>query len=582
MATASQQDWRLRPVDPAIVDGIAAATSLSPVMARVLAARGVAPNVAIDHLQPSLRKSLVDPSGLDGMDALAKRLAAAVRDGETIGIFGDYDVDGTTAAAILALYFRRIGAAFAVHLPDRLTEGYGPSVGAMEQLQARGASVVVTVDCGAAAHDVVDAASDLGLDMVVIDHHLMDDEGPAKAIAVVNPQKPSDASGLTNLSAAGLAFMAVVALNRSLRNAGYFAAATPEPDLKSFLDLAGLGLVCDVMSMTGLARVIVAQGLKALAAPIGNLGLKALADAAGAKTPYSSYTFGFQLGPRINAAGRVGHAQQAFELLTTEDPDRRIELANRLHEMNASRQAIESQVQTEAIAQIETSGRRDDPVIVVAGEGWHPGVVGIVAGRLKDKYARPTLVIGLDNGVGKGSGRSLSGVDLGGAIVAARQAGVLVAGGGHEMAAGLTVDADKIDALRDFLAPRLAPFVHAAINNRRRSIDAVIAASSVSRRFVDDIAQAGPFGPDNPEPIFVIRDLSIASVRPVGVNHLSVNFIDGGGQSVRAIAFRAIGERLGDILSNAPAVHVAGRVSADDWRGGDAAQLQIVDAMPAE
>ena len=576
---ASGRRWRLRAADPREALAIAQTAGLDPVLARILAARGVAAADVAGYLAPSMRESMPDPFVLKDMDRAAERLARAVADGETIGVFGDYDVDGTTAAAILKLYFDAVGAKTLIYLPDRIAEGYGPSVEAFRQLAAEGAGVIVTVDCGATAHEPVEQAAADGVNIVVFDHHQMSGPPPAGATAVVNPNRQDDISGLGGLSAAGVAFMAAVALNRALREAGFFRDR-PEPSLLGLLDLAALGLVCDVMPITGLTRVMVAQGLKVLGGE-GNPGLKALGERAGVKGAPNAYHLGFLLGPRINAAGRIGHARLAFELLTTNDSARRRDLAARLHLMNAERQEIEADVQAAALRDIETNQRHADDVIVTAGAGWHPGVIGIVAGRLKEIYDRPVIVIGVDGDVGKGSGRSIAGVDLGAAIGAAKDDGVLSAGGGHAMAAGLTIEAAHIDALRRRLNAGLAGDVARARENRMLDIDAVIGPTAVSKRFAELIATAGPYGPGNPEPAFALLNMRAAYLKTVGKGHLSLSLVSETGETVRAIAFRAAGEPLGEVLASGRRLHAAGKIRADDWRGGDAGQLQISDAAPA-
>ena len=576
---ASGRRWRLRAADPREALAIAQTAGLDPVLARILAARGVAAADVAGYLAPSMRESMPDPFVLKDMDRAAERLARAVADGETIGVFGDYDVDGTTAAAILKLYFDAVGAKTLIYLPDRIAEGYGPSVEAFRQLAAEGAGVIVTVDCGATAHEPVEQAAADGVNIVVFDHHQMSGPPPAGATAVVNPNRQDDISGLGGLSAAGVAFMAAVALNRALREAGFFRDR-PEPSLLGLLDLAALGLVCDVMPITGLTRVMVAQGLKVLGGE-GNPGLKALGERAGVKGAPNAYHLGFLLGPRINAAGRIGHARLAFELLTTNDSARRRDLAARLHLMNAERQEIEADVQAAALRDIETNQRHADDVIVTAGAGWHPGVIGIVAGRLKEIYDRPVIVVGVDGDVGKGSGRSIAGVDLGAAIGAAKDDGVLSAGGGHAMAAGLTIEAAHIDALRRRLNAGLAGDVARARENRMLDIDAVIGPTAVSKRFAELIATAGPYGPGNPEPAFALLNMRAAYLKTVGKGHLSLSLVSETGETVRAIAFRAAGEPLGEVLASGRRLHAAGKIRADDWRGGDAGQLQISDAAPA-
>ena len=575
--TASGKPWRLRPYDRREALAIEQQAQIEPEAARVLAARGITAANAQSYLNPSLRDAMPDPFVLADMEKAAARLAKAVIDGEGIGIFGDYDVDGTTAAAMLSLYFEAIGVHAQVYLPDRIIEGYGPNIEAFRELARGGAKVIVTVDCGAAAHKVIEEAAADGMDVVVIDHHQMSGPPPEGAVAVVNPNRLDDISGLTNLSAAGVAFMALVALNRALRAAGFFKER-PEPDLRRYLDLAALGLVCDVMEMTGLTRTLVAQGLKVMGAG-GNAGLAALGERAGVKGAPSSYHLGFLLGPRINAAGRIGHARLAHELMTSRDPSQRLALAERLHLMNAQRQEIEAAVLEEAAIAAERFHNRD--IVVVAGEGWHPGVIGIVAGRLKETLDKPVIVIGLEGDTGKGSGRSITGVDLGAGVAAAREEGLLIAGGGHAMAAGLTVARSALDAFTEFLNDRLGPHVGEARASRRLEIDAIVAPSAVTKHFADIIERAGPYGPGNPEPIFALTNMRPEYVKPVGKDHLSMTLVSESGEKVRAIAFRAVGAPLGDMLAGRTRVHVAGRIRADDWRGGDAAQLQISDAAIA-
>lgn len=576
---ASGRRWILRQGDAANAAAIEAELGCAPALARLLAARGVAAGAAAQYLNPSLRDSLPDPAILADMTRAAARLAAAIIKGERCGVFGDYDVDGTSGSAILKGYFSAIGAELDVYLPDRILEGYGPTIEAFRTLKDSGVRIIITVDCGAAAHAAVDAAAGDGLEVIILDHHQMDGPPPAGAYATVNPNRPDDRSGLTTLSAAGVAFMAIVAINRALKKEGFFASR-PAPDLMQFLDLAALGLVCDVMPMTGLARILTAQGLKVLNRG-GNPGLKALGARCGVSKQAGTYDLGFLLGPRINAAGRIGHARLAFELLTTSDAARRGDLAERLHLMNAERQQIEKDVQEAAIALIE--GRRlfDRPVIVAAGEGWHPGVIGIVAGRIKDRYDRPTVIIGLDGGAGKGSARSLTGVDIGAAFREAKNEGLLISGGGHAMAAGLSISADAVEDFATFLERTCKDDVERALMKRVRDIDGVVAPSAVSGAFAAIIESAGPFGPGNPEPVFALAFMRVERTRTVGEGHLSCDLVSASGERVRAIAFRSVGEPLGALLLTGARLHLAGRIKADNWRGAGAAQFHIVDAAPA-
>lgn len=577
--SASGKRWLLNEADEGAVAAIVSAVGCEAALARILVSRGIGADAAAGYLNPSLRDSLPDPSTLADMDRAAKRIAAAIIKGEHCGVFGDYDVDGTSGSAILKKYFNALGAPLEVYLPDRILEGYGPSVEAFRILINKGVRLIMTVDCGAAAHQAVDAAAAEGAEIIVLDHHQMDGPPPAGAYATVNPNRPDDRSGLNGLSAAGVAFMTIVAVNRELKNAGWFEKNSP-PDLLQFLDLVALGLVCDVMPMTGVTRVLTAQGLKILNAG-GNPGLAALRKRAGASKVATAYDLGFLLGPRINAAGRIGHANLAFDLLTTEDAARRAELADRLHVMNAERQQIEKDVLDAAISAVERDGLHQQSVIVAASEGWHPGVIGIVAGRLKDRYDRPAVVIGIDGETGKGSARSLSGVDIGAAFRAAKHEGMLIAGGGHAMAAGLTIGKSAIADFAEFLNRACKDDVERALLNRSRRIDAVVASTAVTGAFAEMIAAAGPFGPENPEPVFVLTSMRVDRTRIVGEGHLSCDLVSASGESVRSIAFRAVGEPLGDLLASGERLHIAGRIKTDEWRGGGAGQLQIVDAAPA-
>ncbi|MEM8986995.1 MAG: single-stranded-DNA-specific exonuclease RecJ [Pseudomonadota bacterium] len=571
--------WRFRDRDDRAALAIAQKLGVPEAVARVVAGRGVGLEEADAFLNPSLKNALPDPLVLKDMAPAANLFADSVISGRRIAIFGDYDVDGTTAAAILALYLKALGREPLVHLPDRLTEGYGPNAQAFQRLKDKGAEVLITVDCGATAHDAMAAAAGLGLDAIVVDHHQMGDGPMPAAAAVVNPNRPDDVSGLENLSAAGVAFMLIVAANRTLRQRDFFKDKA-EPNLLQWLDLVALGLVCDVMPLTGLARVLTAQGLKVLARR-DNAGLAALSDVAAVKDKPTAYSLGFLLGPRINAGGRVAHPQLGFDLLTTDDPVKAEALAQRLNELNRDRQSIEAGVLDAATAEVEqiiaVSGLPD--VIVVAGEGWHPGVIGIVAGRLKEKYGRPAIVIGVDpaTGEGKGSGRSLKGVDLGGAVRRARSAGFLVSGGGHAMAAGLTVLAEAIPALAAFVAHELSEAVAEAINAADLTLDDRLSVRGADRALAEALAEAGPFGPGNPEPVFLLSGVRVRNVVIRGERHVICTLGDETGGAVKAVAFRAVGEPLGEALLAAGdrPVDIAARLRKDDWRGG--AELHILD-----
>ena len=581
--------WVLREYDERAVDTLCQRLQLDRSLAEVLSSRGVTLDEAPSFLAPSLRDSLPDPDCLTDMKKAVARLVSAIETGETIGIFGDYDVDGTTSAALLVRYFTALDVSHIVHIPDRIAEGYGPNAQAFRSLKEKGASVCVTVDCGAMAHDIIDEAQSGGLDIVVTDHHQMTLPAPP-AIATVNPNRPDDISGLGNLSAAGVTFMLLVGLNRALRQQGYFADKA-EPKLLQWLDLVALGLMCDVMPLTGLTRVLVAQGLKVMGAfgegqeaPSAYPGLFSLAAAAGASGKASAYHLGFVLGPRINAAGRIGHARQALQLMTANSLSETVPIAEELNRLNGARQDIEGAVLTDAIAQVEARRLNAAPSLVVtADDGWHPGVIGIVAGRLKERFDCPAITIGFEGDIGKGSGRSITGVDLGAAIAAANREGLLISGGGHAMAAGLTIERDKLEAFTRFLEERLSADIETARAAAALNIDSTASLALVTKTFCDCVAAAGPFGPGNAEPRFAFENVRVRYADIKGTNHVACTFTDSMGRTARAIAFRCAEEPLGHALLNAGPnrLHVAGKIREDSWRGGDAAQIHIEDVTLA-
>lgn len=574
--SATGRRWTARLHDERGAAAIQQKLGLSDLLARALAARGVSAQEAEAFLAPRLRDSLPDPYALKDMEAAAERLSAAIDAGEKIAIFGDYDVDGTTACAILKKYLDAAGAQSEIYIPHRIRDGYGPSEEAFGKLIEGGARIIVTVDCGSVAYAPIALAAASGVDVIVIDHHLVGADKP-QALALVNPQRIDDESGLENLSASALAFLLAAAVGR-LRKKG--EGDERGFDLLGVLDLAALGLICDVSRLTGFARVLAAQGLKVLGAR-RNIGLAALCDAAGLRGRPDAYHAGFLLGPRLNAAGRIGDARIGLELLTTSDPARAAELARRLNALNEARREIEREIQAQADDQAAEGAARGDPVLIACGDGWHPGVLGIVAGRLKERFRRPAIAIGFDGedagAIGKGSGRSIAGVDLGGAISAARDAGVLAGGGGHAMAAGLSAARDNIEPLRRFLAERLGEAVARAREKAELVVDGIVGGGAVNPEFVEEIARLGPFGPGNAEPVFVASAQRIEHVRPVGENHLAVAARDMSGARIRAIAFRSVGEPIGEMLTarDGALLHLAGKITRDDYRGG--AQLQIVD-----
>ncbi len=573
--------WRSRLADARAGLALAQRLDVPEIVGRVLAARGVAAEDAEGFLNPTLRAALPDPSRIADMDAAVGRLVRAVRGGETIAVFGDYDVDGATAAALLKRYLDAAGAAATrIYVPDRMSEGYGPNAPALMRLAAEGAGVVVTVDCGISAFESLAAAAAAGIDVIVVDHHVAEPRLP-KALAVVDPNRLDDTSGCGELAAVGVAFMLVVGLNRALREAGWFESRA-EPDPRRWLDLVALGTVCDMVPLTGVNRALVRQGLKVMAGRT-NAGLAALADAAGVRERPGTYHAAFILGPRINAGGRVGRSDLGARLLTTDDAGEAAALAARLDELNTERRAIEAVVEAAALGQVGEAADAPGPVLFVAGEGWHPGVVGIVASRLVQRHHRPAVVVALSEGVGKGSARSIPGVDIGAAVIAARQAGLLINGGGHPAAAGLTVAADGVAKLRDFLAARLGASVAENTADPSLGLDGVIAVGAATPELVDLLGRVGPFGVGNAEPRFAVAGSRVVRADVVGERHVRCVLAGDGGGRLDAIAFRSVATPVGAALLNASgaALHVAGHLHANTWRGRERVQLFIDDVAPA-
>ncbi|HEU4959616.1 MAG TPA: single-stranded-DNA-specific exonuclease RecJ [Sphingomonas sp.] len=549
---------------------------------QLLLARGCPREAVEAHRAPSIRAFMPDPSIFRDMDTAAERLAEAVIAGEAVTIFGDYDVDGATSAALMVRVLRDLGLEPATYIPDRLMEGYGPSGEALVRIAAGGCTLIVTVDCGAQAFEALAMARDAGVDVVVVDHHKCAAALP-HALALVNPNRLDEGEGAAHghLAAVGVAFLLAAALVRTLRAREFFAHRA-EPRLLDLLDIVALGTVADVAQLKGLNRAFVAQGLKVMAAR-RNIGLNALIEAARLTRAPTATDLGFALGPRINAGGRVGKADLGVRLLTTRDPQEARSIAAELDRLNEERRAIEAVVQEAAEAMVAGNGRS---VLVAAGAGWHPGVIGIVAGRLKEKLGRPAIVIALDeDGVGKGSGRSIGGVDLGAAVLAAKDMGLLVAGGGHAMAAGLTVAADGIAAFADFLDERLAEAVARSIEGRALLVDALLAPGGVTPALVESLEAGGPYGTGWPAPRVAAGPVRVVKADVVGNGHVRAIVAGDDGRSLKAVAFRQAESALGQALLGA-APHrrlwLAGRPKLDDWGSKPAAELHLDDAAWAD
>jgi single-stranded-DNA-specific exonuclease len=584
--SASGRVWRDR-LDArtgALALAITQRHNVPELLARVLAGRNVPLDEVEAYLDPTVKRLMPDPSTLTGMDAATARLADAAARGESVAIFGDYDVDGATSTALLVRVLRAAGLDPFFHIPDRLFEGYGPNVEAVRSLAARGAKLLVTVDCGTTSAEALVEANNLGLDVVVIDHH---QTGPAlpPADALVNPNRADDISGLGYLAAVGLVFMTAVALVRALRERGFWNAARPEPDLLRFLDLVALGTVADVVPLVGLNRAFVTKGLIALRRR-ENVGLRALMDAARLEGPPTPFHLGFVLGPRINAGGRIGDATLGTKLLSTDDPAEAAAIAAELDRLNRERQQVEKatleQAEAEALAALGLEEK--GTIVIVSREGWHPGVIGLVAARLKERFGRPAFAIALLGDNGTGSGRSIPGVDLGHAVRAAVDAGLLIKGGGHAMAAGLTVARERLGELRAHLEMHLEAAVAAARHVDYLDIDGALTAGAASPEMLELIERAGPFGAGNPEPVFALPSHTVAYAEPAGAIHVRVRLRAGDGTTISGIAFRAFNRPLGEALIAARGrpLHVAGCFQLNSWQGQERVEMRILDVAPAE
>ncbi len=570
--------WTLRATNDAQVTELVRGAGVSDAVARVLAARGVDAMAAADFLKPTLKVQMPDPSTLADMDKAAARIVAAIKAGERIAVFGDYDVDGATSSALLRRFFRSIGVDAMVYIPDRRLEGYGPNAPALLKLREEGVKVVITVDCGIVAFEALTAAADAGLDVIVVDHHKAEPQLPAAA-AVVNPNRLDCTSGQGHVAAVGVAFLLAVAVNRALRVGGWYTAnSRTEPDLRELLDLVALGTVCDVVPLKGLNRAFVVQGLQILARG-NNVGLAALARVSKVDSKLTAYHLGYLLGPRVNAGGRIGQADLGTRLLSTEDTDEATALALRLDEFNAARKEIEAAVLREAIEQVESTPS-DDPVVFAIGKDWHPGVIGIIAGRLRERYDRPACVVALDGGMAKGSGRSVAGIDLGRAIAGAREAGHLFTGGGHAMAAGFSVTEDKIKDLVAFVQDEVRRQLQGEQFAPAMEFDGALAPSAVTADLVAELECVAPFGSGNDEPRFVVVDAQINKVDVVGNGHVKCYLSGRSGGRLKAIAFNCVDSELGQLLltSQGRRLHLAGTIRADSWQGRTEAQLIIDDA----
>ncbi len=579
--SAAGQFWSLRDIDDMQILALSQRLGLPDILCRMLAGRNIAPDLADTYLNPRLRDLLPDPSLMAGMDKAAARLAQAIADREPVAVFGDYDVDGATSSALLLRYWQACGQNMRAYIPDRTKEGYGPNDAAFEKLHAEGYRLIITVDCGTMAHEVLQRAEARGQQVIVADHH-QTGGGLPDCYALINPRRADDESGLGHLAAVGVTFMLLVGLNRVLRQNGYFEGRN-EPDLTRLLDLVALGTVCDVVPLQGLNRAFVRQGL-AVMAQGENIGVQALARVARASGEWGTYQLGFQLGPRVNAGGRVGQSDLGVRLLSTADADEAAGLAQRLDDFNAQRKSIETEVQDAATRQVEALLQKQNalpPYILQAGDGWHAGVIGIVAGRLKDKYHRPSFVIAFDeDGMGKGSARSVSSVDIGRLVAGAVDKKLIEAGGGHAMAAGVTLSKAQLAGFEAYLSEELGSMALDA--PRHLHLDASLTPQGATRELWEQMQLAGPFGAGNPEPRIVLPAVRIVQQSVVGDGHVRCVLSGEGGGRLKAMAFASVPEEVRMLIQTARGpVHIAGFLRADDWNGRRDVQLMVHDAAPA-
>ena len=576
--------WRGRLNEERLALAISQRFSLHDCLGRVLAARGVGLDEVEGFLEPRLRDLLPDPAHLLDMEAAVSRMVAAINGGESIGVFADYDVDGASSAALLARFLSALGRDAVVYVPDRIQEGYGPNVPALMKMKNAGVSLVFTVDCGTTALATLDEVSRAGLDVIVLDHHVPEARLP-HVTAVINPNRKDETSPVRQLCAAGVTFLFIVAVNRELRNAYWYGEGHAEPDLMGLLDLVALATIADVVPLTGVNRAFVRQGL-AVMARRQNLGLAALADVSRLDGIPESGHVGYQLAPRVNAGGRVGEPGLGARLLATADAQNARALAERLDGYNRERQSIEQRVLEDALRQAEGQAEDNIPFLLVANEGWHPGVVGIVASRLKDKYHRPACAVALADGIGMGSGRSVRGISLGPAVIAAHEAGLLIKGGGHAMAAGFTVEQARLGELKTFLADNIAGQLGGPLGPPELGIDAALRPEGASLELIADLERAGPFGSGNARPRFAFPSVVPVFAKIVGRDHVQCQLqASEGGQRLSSVAFRSVGTPVGKMLlkSRGTAMHVAGHLGIDKWQGTARPRLIIGDiASPIE
>lgn len=578
----NQALWIQPEIELDSVERIVRRYNLPEIIARLLCLRGVKEDRIAEFLSPSLKDHFPDPFSLAGMRECAGYLADAITAQKSIALFGDFDVDGATSSAVLARFLRALGIEAPIYIPGRLTEGYGPNEEALRHLKEQGAEIVILLDCGTTAFDTVQAGADMGLEIVIVDHHEAEDQLPV-ATHVINPKRQDDASGLDMLAACGVTFMLCVAVNNVLREKGYYTQnKVSEPDLRLLLDLVALGTVCDMVPLTGPNRLFVRSGFKYMERT-QNPGLKALMEVAGLDGPPDTYHAGFVLGPRINAGSRVHKSDLGARMLATENAEESRNIAFTLNDCNDKRKAIQAQMEREALHKVEALGLENEPVIIVDDENWHQGLSGLVAGRLKEKFQKPACVIAYaENGEGRGSGRSVPGVHIARAFIDARQAGLLEKGGGHAMAGGFTVLRDKLSQFRVFMHDHIERQMQNRDPNVEVVVDGILTVRGASLDLVKMLQdQIGPFGQGHPEPLFWLQNVRLHSVDIVGESHIKMQVSDWeGGPRLKAVAFRSVGTKMGGafLKNGREPFHLLGRLKINSWMGRESVEMHVKDA----
>ena len=569
--------WKLKNFDERETENISQNFGFSYLLAKLFNIRKINISDIDQYINPSLKDHMPDPYNLVDMEKACSRIYDSISNDEKIAIFGDYDVDGSTSTSIIINYFRSLGIEVEYHIPNRFTEGYGPNKDIFSKFKKNRVKVIITVDCGTMSYDEMEFAKNEGLDVIVLDHHQPEITLP-EAYAIVNPNRLDDNSNLNYLAAVGVTYLFLIAVNRKLRSMKWFENNNlTEPNLISFLDIIALGTICDAVPLKGINRLLVIKGIEVMTKQL-NVGLKSLIDKSAIKGRISTYDLGFKLGPRINAAGRLGHSSFGTELLTATDSINADRIANELDKFNQERRTIESYVLDSAEKQV-TEEKLNKKLLIVSGENWHEGVIGIIASRLKDKYHKPCVVITFSKGKAKGSGRSIKGIDLGNLVIAAKQAGIIDSGGGHSMAAGLSLNENQIENLSNFFESQLSNHLFEVMDEKMIYVDSLISSSGINLEVYDEIEKLGPFGSDNVEPNFVVKNSILASVNQIGENHLKCLIKTPEGEFIEAMAFRSLSTPLGDQIqkNKGNSVSLLGKIKINEWGGRRTPQLHIED-----